>query len=130
VFSIIGAGRGREQANRGQAQMVQATGAEIVSLLQRLRQELAKVYGSRLKDVVLFGSWARGEADWESDVDVAVVLDDFVLAGEELDRIAEVITELSLAYDTLIAVVPIRLAEWQEASSPLVNNIKREATPV
>lgn len=27
--------------------------------------------------IILFGSWARGEARWDSDVDMAVVLPDF-----------------------------------------------------
>jgi predicted nucleotidyltransferase len=38
-------------------------------------QELRKRYGQAVLDVRLFGSFARGEADEDSDVDVAVVLE-------------------------------------------------------
>ncbi|MBA2295376.1 MAG: nucleotidyltransferase domain-containing protein [Actinobacteria bacterium] len=38
--------------------------------------ELRRLYGARLREVVLFGSWARGDADAESDIDLLVVLDE------------------------------------------------------
>ena len=38
-------------------------------------QRAAELYGSLLLGVVVFGSWARGEAGTDSDVDVLVVLD-------------------------------------------------------
>jgi predicted nucleotidyltransferase len=36
---------------------------------------LRQRFGARLRDVRLFGSWARGEGHAESDVDVLVLLD-------------------------------------------------------
>ena len=41
----------------------------------RFAEELRKRYGQAVLDVRLFGSFARGEADEDSDVDVAVVLE-------------------------------------------------------
>lgn len=38
-------------------------------------QRLKDAYADRLVDVVIFGSWVRGEAHEESDVDLLVVLD-------------------------------------------------------
>ena len=40
----------------------------------------ARRFGNRLRFVRLFGSWARGEAHEESDIDVAVVVDGLVFA--------------------------------------------------
>ena len=34
-----------------------------------------EVYGDKLKDIILFGSCARGDFDDESDVDVMILLD-------------------------------------------------------
>ena len=47
----------------------------IAAALARFRESLAVRFGARLKEVVLFGSWARGDAHEESDVDVLVVID-------------------------------------------------------
>jgi len=37
---------------------------------------LRERFGNRIADIRLFGSWARGEADADSDVDVLVVFED------------------------------------------------------
>jgi hypothetical protein len=43
--------------------------------LARFRSAIAARFGARLREVLLFGSWARGDAHEESDVDVLVVVD-------------------------------------------------------
>ncbi|MFP4248886.1 MAG: nucleotidyltransferase domain-containing protein, partial [Armatimonadota bacterium] len=50
---------------------------ELDEALRELKRELEALYGDRLRGVYLFGSHARGEAGPDSDVDVAVVLDDY-----------------------------------------------------
>jgi predicted nucleotidyltransferase len=52
----------------------------VVAALSRFRAALAGRFGSRLREVVLFGSHARGAAHEESDVDVLVVIDDLTEA--------------------------------------------------
>lgn len=47
----------------------------IRQVLTRFRTELEATLGGRVRRVCLFGSWARGEADERSDVDVAAVID-------------------------------------------------------
>jgi predicted nucleotidyltransferase len=58
----------------------------VVSAVERLRAVLQARFGARLRDVVLYGSHARGTAHEESDVDVFVVVDD--LTSEESGAIA------------------------------------------
>ncbi|RLE89482.1 MAG: nucleotidyltransferase domain-containing protein [Thermoprotei archaeon] len=47
---------------------------ELVNRLQRASKNLKKALGDRFVGLMLFGSYARGEASEESDVDVLVVL--------------------------------------------------------
>ena len=48
---------------------------ELVNkILKELNQGLKLLYGDKLKGVFLFGSYARGEQDPESDFDVLIVL--------------------------------------------------------
>lgn len=48
------------------------------TLQGELRDRLQKTFGNRLDRVVLYGSFARGEATSESDMDVLVVLKESV----------------------------------------------------
>jgi predicted nucleotidyltransferase len=47
----------------------------VEAALARFRGAMVATFGARLRELVLFGSWARGDADAESDVDVLVVVD-------------------------------------------------------
>ena len=49
---------------------------EIESTLRRIKELLNSVYGDMLKRVMVYSSFAKGEADEESDVDIAVVVAD------------------------------------------------------
>ena len=62
------------------------TGEKALRIVAMARNGLEKIYGERLHRVYLFGSYARGEADEESDVDIAVVLDDVPDYFAEIER--------------------------------------------
>jgi uncharacterized protein len=47
---------------------------EILALLDQLKQRLRRRFGDRFEGLYLFGSRARGDAEPDSDVDVAVIL--------------------------------------------------------
>jgi uncharacterized protein len=49
--------------------------AEEETIVRRVRLELEKLYGNRLRKVILYGSRARGDAHEESDYDFLAVLD-------------------------------------------------------
>lgn len=49
-------------------------------------ERAARLFGDRLLGVVLYGSWARGEAADDSDIDLLVVLDEEIPLRRELYR--------------------------------------------
>jgi uncharacterized protein len=63
-------------------------------ILKRYRATLDEIYGQRLERVVLFGSRARGDADEESDYDVAVFLRDMPDRPAEMSRLADLATDI------------------------------------
>ena len=69
--------------------------------LNGLRQWLADRFASRVKELVLFGSRARGEGDEDSDLDVLVVVDD--LDSGEAREIAHACGDLLTAHDVLVS---------------------------
>ena len=100
---------------------------EVTRLLEECKQELDKVYGPRLKGVFLYGSYVRGEAVEGSDVDVAVVLDDFRNYWEEVKRTGPLMSRLSLQYGVSLSLFRIREREWHDRHSPILDNIRETA---
>lgn len=66
--------------------------SRLKSTLGALCLVLHEKFGERLKEVRLFGSWARGEQTMESDVDVLVVVDD--LTPEERRAVRDLAWEV------------------------------------
>ena len=49
---------------------------KVEKILKEIKRYLEEKYGDKIKKVILYGSYARGEATEDSDVDVLVVVDD------------------------------------------------------
>ena len=100
---------------------------DLPHLLSDIRTSLEAVYGPRLCGVYLYGSFARGDQDEESDVDLLVVLDDFNSYGQEVDRTAEVVSDLSLKWCVSISVVFVRRHDWVKGDSLFLRTLREEA---
>ena len=48
---------------------------DLRKMLLELEEKLQRVYGNKLKAVILYGSVARGTATEESDIDIMVLID-------------------------------------------------------
>lgn len=102
---------------------------EIEYIVREFREEAEKLYGGRLKNIILYGSYARGKATEDSDIDLAIVLDGDVVPGEEIDRMIDIITEINLKYGVLISVYPVSEKNYNTINSPLLLNLRREGIP-
>ena len=103
---------------------------DIQPILQELKSRLGELYGERLKGLYLFGSYARGDATEDSDIDVAVVLDDFGSACSEISRTGALVSDLSLEYECVVSLIPVREADLRVRRSPLLLNLRREGAVV
>jgi predicted nucleotidyltransferase len=98
-------------------------------ILSELKSGLQLTYEEQLKGVFLFGSYARGEADRESDLDVMVVLQGFKRYAQEVDRTADLASDLSLKHGVTISLVFMREREWLHGDTPFLSNVRNEAIP-
>ena len=92
-------------------------------VLRRFRAALDQMYGDRIERVVLFGSRARGEAHEDSDYDVAVFLKDLTDRWPELDRLADLSTDLLDETGELIHAMPYRAGSYGDRT-PLMHEIR------
>jgi len=104
------------------------TGKKLLDdLIAELKVGLDGVYGDRMKSLYLYGSYARGEEDDESDLDILVVLEQFDHYAAEVDRTAELASELSLKYGMTVSPVFVRESEWLNGDTPFLSNVREEA---
>lgn len=99
---------------------------EVRALLSRLQKGLREVYGDRLREVVWFGSTARGEASSDSDIDVAVILDRFEDHWTEIKKSEVLVSDLSLEFGVSLSLIRIREKDWRERETPLLMNLREE----
>jgi type I restriction enzyme S subunit len=99
----------------------------VRTIVLELTRGLESLYGERLRGVFVFGSYARDEAVEGSDLDVAVILDDFEDQWEEIQRTSHFSSELSLKYGLTIAIVQIREKDWVAPRNPFLATVRAEA---
>jgi len=109
---------------------VPKTREEVLRLMQEFKARLQELYGERLKGVYLYGSYARGEADEDSDIDVAVVLAGPVKRSEEDWRVDGMVSETCLREGCLIMPFFLSETEFTETPYAVFRSIVREGVPV
>ena len=103
---------------------------ELKDTLTALASELQNLYGDRYRGLYLYGSYARGEADEGSDVDLLLVLAGEVRPTAEIRRSSAAVSSLALKSGYLLAVLPVAEEEYRASEKPFLANARRDAVPV
>jgi len=103
---------------------------DIAQALHEARQQLVEYYADRLKHVVLFGSYARGETHPESDVDVMVVLTGEVDHAKEVKQLMPLFMDLLNRYGRVFTLLPFPVSRFQNKQHPLMMNVREEGIEV
>ena len=85
----------------------------VTEALDRFRASLQARFGERLRELILFGSHARGDAGPESDVDLLVVIDE--LTEQERREVFDSAWDADAAGEDLVLLAPIPYSSEQAA---------------
>jgi hypothetical protein len=85
----------------------------------RVARDLRRLYGERLRSVLLTGGWARGDAHPESEVELLVVLDAVGDRWEEKACMDQVMWRHSIRHDTVVIETPVSERDYELAATPL-----------
>ncbi|HET6966442.1 MAG TPA: UPF0158 family protein [Acidimicrobiales bacterium] len=91
---------------------------------------LRELFGPRLVDVVLFGSYANGTATDESDLDLAVILHDATSPWQDARRMDQILWEETLESGITVSTVVIDADDCQQATAPLLASAKAQGRSV
>jgi predicted nucleotidyltransferase len=94
-------------------------------VLMRFKRAVGKEYGSRIERIVLYGSRARGDARPDSNYDVAVFLRDLTDRWREMDRLADIGTEILDDVGKFVHATPYSAGAFRERT-PLMHEIRKD----
>jgi len=95
-------------------------------ILAKFRSALNEMYGERIERVVLYGSRAHGDAQADSDYDIAVFLRDLTNRDAEMNRLADLTTDILYREGQFIHAMPYRAGSYNDDRVPLMHEIRAE----
>ena len=104
----------------------------IEERISKRREVINKVleYSKRLplskSTVILIGSYAHGDFNLWSDIDVLVVVDDSLDPSEVRRSLSDTIFDILLEKEELISVVAVPESFFVSYNSPFLSNVKDE----
>ncbi len=99
---------------------------KVDKVLAEAKALLNAQYGHRLKGIVLFGSYARGDFAAGSDIDILVLLSSLADPLVESEPIFPAVCDLSLKHDIVLSVILMDFDAFRTRKTPLILNARKE----
>lgn len=115
----------QNRANMPYSKIVMAERHFDDPVLKRFRSALSDLYGDRIERIVLFGSRARGDAQKDSDYDVAVFLRDLHEPSMEFARLADAETDVLLAIGSVVNALPFPAGAYRQRTG-FMHELRRD----
>ena len=102
---------------------------ELDVLLREVYHAMQDIFGDKLISVILYGSYARGDYDGESDIDIAILAN---ADREELKQyhhsLVSQMSRFMMDYDALVSLTEIPVQDFEEYKNilPYYRSIDKE----
>ncbi|PIP40922.1 DNA polymerase subunit beta [Candidatus Desantisbacteria bacterium CG_4_8_14_3_um_filter_40_12] len=101
----------------------------ILEIVLEVAKKLENIFKNRLKNVILYGSYARGNYNKESDIDVMALVD---ISNEELSKyygiVVDAIFDLEIEHGIIISVIKKNYQDYNKYLNilPFYKNVYNE----
>lgn len=105
------------------------TGKQAIDILGEVYRECSRIYPNKINDAFLYGSYARGDYNEESDIDILLVIDMGVSEiAQRRAKLASVTSALSLEHDITVSVTVKPKEQFSAYADvlPFYKNVLRE----
>ena len=89
----------------------------IKNLINRIKALLAKTYGQKIRKVILYGSYVRGQATRDSDIDILVLVDESLNPSEIRESLSDLLFDILLEEGELVLLTPLLKSGTIESES-------------
>ncbi len=98
----------------------------IKQLARRIKDYLITIYGDKIIEVILYGSYVRGDATEDSDIDVLVLIDESLNPSEVRKSLSDLLFDILLQEGELVSVVTLPKNFFDNYNYPFILNVRRE----
>jgi uncharacterized protein len=102
---------------------------DIDNILEDLKAEIKAAVGDKLFELILFGSYSRGDFTEYSDVDLLILVDP-MLARQEMRKVDDLIASYSLKYDVVISGLVYPEEIYRKFNTPFLLNVKEQGIAI
>jgi len=102
----------------------------IAKLAKKIKRHLKERYGSGIKQVILYGSYARGEQTEDSDVDLVVVVDDELDTFTVEESLTDFLFSVLIEEGELVAITAIPEKRFGSYKSPFLLTVQEEGISI
>jgi predicted nucleotidyltransferase len=98
-----------------------------------VNDELLKLFGDKIERIILYGSYARGDFDLESDIDIMILLNcDQKEILENRKAISQIASRVGLKNDVMVSLLARNCTEYESNMKyqPFYQNIEKEGVKV
>lgn len=105
----------------------------LLAILDNIRRRGIESFGSKLKEIILYGSYARNLQTHESDLDIMFLFDE---SEEEIikyrDGIVDIMVDLSLEYDVVVSITENSVKSFNSYIGyiPFYSNVYNEGVEI
>ncbi|MBK7876495.1 MAG: nucleotidyltransferase domain-containing protein [Planctomycetes bacterium] len=99
---------------------------DLPPVLRDARARLTATFGRRLRDVVLYGSRARGDHRPDSDFDVLVVLTGPIALERDVPATVDALYPIQLELDVPLHASPVDAADYEACQQDFFRRVRRE----
>lgn len=102
---------------------------KIDSVIKKFVTQLSELLGNRLKKVILYGSYARGDYDKNSDIDIMILTD---FSDDEIieyrKKVRDLACDLEMENDVIISPLLRNINKYEKRVNviPFYYNVQKE----
>jgi predicted nucleotidyltransferase len=102
---------------------------QVRSLLGDLKADLKTALGDKLEELVLFGSYSRGDYSKYSDIDLIILVKDELTRSENA-TVDQLVSRYSLRYDIVISGLVYPIISYRNINTPFFLNVREEGIKI
>lgn len=97
----------------------------MVEIVKEFKAEILKILEEKLDEIILFGSYARGDNTRYSDIDLVLVVKE-ALSKTEKEMLTDLLSHFSLKYDFVLVCIDYPKVIFEKYKTPFLSNVKEE----